>query len=154
MLRTVAEFLKRWNRFRNIQDRLGENDYLHRYYLLFKTEDGNGDEARHYPFNAFIHNFKASDDPVLHDHPWKWCSIVLKGGYWEHLADGSRNWRGPGSICFRKATDLHWVETVPGLDTWTLFLHGRKQRKWGFIDDGKWVYWKTYLADRLAKNKG
>lgn len=151
MLYKLAKFLKRKNRFRCIQDRYGNQDYLHRYYILHKSEDELGNEIRKYSFNAFIHNFKASDDPVLHDHPWAWCSVVLKGGYWEHSADGSKRWRGPGSICFRSATDTHWVEIDKTKDTWTLFLHGPRKKEWGFVENNKWIYWKDYLAERLSK---
>ena len=153
MLKNIAKYLKSKDRFRNIPDREGINDYLHRYYILHKNEDKSGNEVKEYWFNAFLHNFKASDDPVFHDHPWAWCSIVLKGGYWEHTIDGSRTWRGPGSMCFRSATDMHWVELEPNIDTWTLFMHGRRKRNWGFLVGNDWIYWKDYLAERLANEK-
>lgn len=148
MLKNIAQYLKSKNRFRNILDRAGQHDYLHRYYLLHKSEDRSGNEVTEYWFNIFLHNFKSSDDPVFHDHPWAWCTIILKGGYWEHTIDGARTWRGPGSICFRKATDMHWVELKPGCDTWTLFMHGKRNRNWGFLVDNNWIYWKDYLANR------
>jgi hypothetical protein len=30
------------------------------------------------------HILRSDDDRDLHDHPWSFLSIVLKGGYWEH----------------------------------------------------------------------
>lgn len=160
MLLKLANYLKKKNRFRCILDRFGSSDYLHRYYILHKSEDDIGNEVREYKFNAFLHNFKASDDPVFHDHPWNWCSIVLKGGYWEYtpllndkkeIIGHTRKWRGAGSICFRKANSLHYVETDPFTDTWTLFMHGKRQRDWGFIVKNQWIHWKDYLAERIAR---
>ena len=153
MIKFIAKYLKSKGRFRSILDRYGLNDYLHRYYLMHKSEDEVGNEVREYSFNAFLHNFKASDEPVFHDHPWTWCSIVLKGGYWEHRIGQPRKWRGVGSICFRKSTDLHWVETDPFTDTWTLFMHGKRQRDWGFIVNNQWIHWKDYLAERIARQQ-
>ena len=150
----IANYLKSKGRYRNIPDRFGNSEYLHRYYILHKSEDETVNEKREYTINAFLHNFKASDDPVFHDHPWTWCSIVLKGGYWEHRIGQPRKWRGPGSICIRKATDMHWVEMDPSVDTWTLFIHGKRQRDWGFLVNQKWTYWKDYLADRIAAQRG
>ena len=25
-----------------------------------------------------------SDDPIMHNHPWAFFTVILKGGYWEH----------------------------------------------------------------------
>lgn len=64
--------------------------------------------------NIYLHKFMRSDDDrALHDHPWPWMSIVLKGGYWEHRPDQlitSRSWRRPGSVALRGAGSPHRVE--------------------------------------------
>ena len=138
MIKFIAKYLKNKGRFRSILDRYGLNDYLHRYYLMHKSEDEVGNEVREYSFNAFLHNFKASDEPVFHDHPWTWCSIVLKGGYWEHTpvfnSEGKKiaefsQWRGPGSVIMRKANDYHWLELDENVGpATTLFFMGPQQR--------------------------
>lgn len=150
-MKWFLDFLERHGRKRIIRARDGTIDYMYRYYLVFvpsaKKEDYD-DQKNHKPFNAMIHNFRASDDPILHNHPWPWCTIILKGGYWEHLKDGSRNWRAPGSIVFRSADTYHWVELEPGIYPWTLFMHGKRCNKWGFWENGAWVYWKDYVDSR------
>ena len=52
-------------------------DYLHRYYLFIK-------DRKWFPFNLTLHKIVKSDDPIFHDHPWPYMTVVLKGGYWEH----------------------------------------------------------------------
>ena len=97
-------------RRRVIFDRSGQIPYLIRYYLFLK-------ERKSFPFNITLHKVLESDEPVLHDHPWNWGAIILKGGYWEHIpvysqegkvVGSTARWRGPGHIRFRKASDLHW----------------------------------------------
>ena len=34
-------------------------------------------------FSMKVHNILVSDDACLHDHPWAFLSIILKGGYVE-----------------------------------------------------------------------
>jgi hypothetical protein len=97
-------------------------------------------------FSARIHNILRSDhDRALHDHPFNYRTIILAGGYWEHLEDGSRTWYGPGSIRWAKATTLHRLELPEGKDAWSLFFMGQRQREWGFQTTGPWVHWKEYL---------
>lgn len=58
-----------------------------------------------------VHKICRSDsDRELHDHPFTFLTIILRGGYYEHLADGSKTWHGPGSILLRSAEVLHRLE--------------------------------------------
>ena len=100
------------DRKRVITDRTGKVPYLIRYYIFLK-------DRKKFPFNITLHKVLVSDEPTLHDHPWNWGAMILKGGYWEHIpiisqegavVGSTRVWRGPGSIRFRKAKDLHWLE--------------------------------------------
>lgn len=34
-------------------------------------------------FAIKLHNIMMNDDDCVHDHPWSFLSIILKGGYWE-----------------------------------------------------------------------
>src|SRR5574337_503235 len=35
--------------------------------------------------SAYLHCFlRSDDDRALHDHPWFWCSVLLRGRYVEH----------------------------------------------------------------------
>lgn len=125
-----------------------DNPYLLRYYLVPRN-----------PFlNVYLHKFlRSDDDRALHDHPWHFLSLVLKGGYREHREGRPltvRSYRQSGSFAFRKAGTLHRVE----LDTefvrsanhekpcWTLIVTGPKIRDWGFLCPGGWIHWKQFDA--------
>jgi hypothetical protein len=98
--------------------------------------------------SARIHRILRSDhDRDLHDHPWDYASVILRGGYWE-VTDAGRRWYGPGSIVFRRAEHLHRLVLPAGEPATTLFVHRRKSRDWGFRTESGWVDWKTYTAAR------
>lgn len=66
---------------------------------------------RNWAFNIYYHIVRRSDDDrALHDHPWWSFSIVLEGGYHEHmiLPGGihQKTWYGPGSVRFRPTGGL------------------------------------------------
>ena len=84
-------------------------------------------------WGVFIHNYLRSDPEGVHCHPWYNISLVLCGGYIEHFHDGTSKFRKPGSIIFRTARELHRLETVEGIECWSLFIHGPNRRQWGFI---------------------
>jgi hypothetical protein len=98
--------------------------------------------------SARLHRILRSDhDRDLHDHPWPYATLILRGGYWEITEQGQR-WHGPGSVLFRRATHLHRLVLPPDEPATTLFLHGRKRREWGFRTTAGWVHWRAYLAER------
>lgn len=43
-------------------------------------------------------------------------------------------WLGPGRINIVSGTDFHRVELPARRPAWTLFVHGRKVRQWGFLN--------------------
>ncbi len=122
-------------RYRLIPDRRTGADYLHRYYLFLKNRSW-------FPFNITLHKIVQSDDPIFHDHPWSFISIVIKGGYYEwtpmfnnkgeKLGEMAK-WRGAGSIIKHKSTDYHWIELEMGKPSVSICLMGRKKRAWGFL---------------------
>lgn len=136
----LLKILERLGRKRVILDRESQEPYLTRYYLFLK-------DRKWFPFNIFLHNFHKSDPDDLHDHPWPFITIILKGGYWEHTPKG-KFWRGAGKINWAGSKALHRVELEPGVDTWTLFIPGPSVREWGFIDNGVWKRHDQYLAER------
>lgn len=161
MLNTIMDKL---GRRRVITDRDGKVPYLIRYYVFLK-------ERKHFPFNITLHKVLVSDEPTLHDHPWGYATLILKGGYWEHIPIRSQEgavvgstkvWRGPGHFRVRSANDLHWLELEKDADgneipCWSLFFMGRKKQEWGFMQHVKyegyrWVHNEQYLA-RGAKDE-
>lgn len=99
-------------------------------------------------FGVYVHWFHASDDDSLHDHPWWFVTVILRGGYWEHTPgpDGApvRRWHPPGAVRFRPARWLHRVEIDPARRPVTIVVRGRRIRRWGFQTRSGWVPWPEY----------
>jgi hypothetical protein len=146
--------MSKLGRYRLIPDRQSNEDYMHRYYLFLKDRVS-------FPFNLLLHKIVRSDDPVYHDHPWPYTTIVLWGGYWEHTPEINgegiiiahhKTWRGPGSVISRKAHEYHWLELDNNKPAITLFIPKKRISKWGFfVDDGTgkgtWVPHESYLVN-------
>jgi len=143
--------MNKLGRYRLIPDRRTGADYMHRYYLFLK-------DRTWFPFNFTLHKIVKSDDPIFHDHPWPYMTIVLKGGYYEHtpvfdskgvkFAEVSK-WRGPGSIIIRSSGEYHWLELENNQPATTLFFMGPQTREWGFLtgsNDKSWVKHTEYLT--------
>jgi hypothetical protein len=116
-------------------------------------------EREQFPFNVFLHKFLKSDPDDVHDHPWPYATLILKGGYWEwipHFDTVGRKtgeyqvWRGPGHFRISKANSFHRIELDPDITAWTLFMPGRKCRDWGFMVQNKWIQWEQYLKQRKS----
>ena len=147
MMTFLSNIMNWLGRRRVITSRDGKVPYLVRYYLFLK-------ERKDFPFNITLHKVLVSDEPTLHDHPWSWGAIILKGGYWEHTPQG-KFWRGPGHTRFRSAKDLHWLELAKdskgnNIPCWSIFFMGKKAQSWGFVKNGKWIDNKEYLKDAEA----
>lgn len=80
-------------------------------------------------FSIKIHNILTSDDECLHDHPWTFISILLKGRYAEEGADKFRFYRA-GNILLHRAKWKHRL--IVGDPVWTFVITFRKSREWGF----------------------
>ena len=146
----LKKLFERLGRYRIIMDRVDNQPYLERYYVFLR-------DRKWFPFNIFVHKFLKSDTEDVHDHPWPFLTVILRGGYWEWTpqfdAQGRRTgeiarWCGPGSFRWASAHQYHRVEIDPDVECWTLFMPGIKQRDWGFLVQNKWVQWEQYLAQR------
>jgi hypothetical protein len=117
----------------------------------------------------YAHQILESDkDDYLHDHPWSFFSLILKGHYEEKLAvpagvrisdgklspiysgDVTLNQCTPGSFYHRKAEQAHCLNRVFA-PTWTLVIAYGKRREWGYQTEYGWIDHKTY---RKIKNTG
>jgi hypothetical protein len=148
----LLKLLDRLGRKRIVMDRVQNEPYLERYYLFLR-------ERERFPFNVFLHKFLKSDPDDVHDHPWPYATLILKGGYWEwipHFDTVGRKtgeyqvWRGPGHFRISKANSFHRIELDPDITAWTLFMPGPKQRDWGFLVKNKWIQWEQYLKQRKS----
>jgi hypothetical protein len=155
LLKFITKVLEKLGRKRIVLDRQSNEPYLERYYLFLK-------DRKHFPFNIFLHRFLKSDPDDVHDHPWPYATLILKGGYWEWVpqfnTEGKKigeiaKWRKPGHFRFCSATSYHRIELDPSVDCWTLFMPGPQQREWGFLVKDKWIEHGTYIADRVQAHK-
>lgn len=123
-----------------------EAPYLRRWWHVPRNEMAN----------VYLHEILRSDeDRAGHDHPWANTSLVIEGGYWEVIycerepwVEVDRQWRGPGSVVARQATDTHRLIVPDGGRAVSLFMTGPKVREWGFwCPDGKgWVHWRDFTG--------
>ena len=151
-MRWFLNILEKLGRKRIVLDRESNEPYLERYYLFLK-------DRKHFPFNVFLHKFLKSDPDDLHDHPWSYATIILKGGYYEWIPTYDTKgrkltevavWRGPGSYRVSSADSFHRIELDPTVTCWTLFMPGPQQRDWGFMVRDTWVQWEKYIKMKKA----
>lgn len=138
-----------------------DDPYMLRWYLI----------PRNRALNVYLHKFmRDDDDRALHDHPWWFVSVILRGGYIEHTESPEGRmvlrcrtsvfhvrspwWRR--SIGFRPAVWQHRValpHTPDGgrVPCWTLIVTGRNVRTWGFWCPGptrrapkRFVPWREF----------
>jgi len=152
-MKWFLDFLDRIGRKRIVMDRQSDEPYLERYYLFLKDRD-------RFPFNVFLHKFLKGDPDDVHDHPWPYATLILKGGYYEWLPqfDSKGNkiaemcvWRGPGSFRVCRANSYHRIELDPSVTAWPLFMPGPKKRDWGFLVNNKWIQHEQYLKERYEQ---
>lgn len=153
LFNSILNLLDRVGRKRIVLDRESNEPYLERYYLFLK-------DRNRFPFNVFLHKFLKSDPDDLHDHPWPYATLILKGGYWEWVPVYDTNgkkiaeiskWRGPGSFRFASANSFHRIELDPEVTCWTLFMPGPQKREWGFATRQGWVQHEQYITNKANK---
>lgn len=133
-------FMNKSGRKRLILDKENKEPYLIRYYLLYKP--GDTEDNSTLLFNIFLHKIvKSDDDEYLHDHPWNFFNIILKGGYYETLFKKSKSnqikseltiWRPPGYYSKHDSTHSHKILLKNNTPCWTIFIHFKRIRPWGF----------------------
>jgi len=146
----LKKLFERLGRYRVILDRENHEPYLERYYLFLK-------DRKHFPFNIFLHKFLKGDLDDVHDHPWPYFTLILKGGYYEWIPQFNdegkkicefRMWRGPGHFRFCPANSFHRIELKPDVTAWTLFMPGLQKKDWGFLVKNKWIQHEQYFKNR------
>ncbi len=143
----LKKLMQQLGRHRVIMDRQDNEPYLERYYVFLR-------DRQRFPFNVFVHKFLKGDPDDVHDHPWPYATLILRGGYYEWTpnldAQGvkigeTRHWRGPGHFRICSPESYHRIELKPGVTAWTLFMPGPKKREWGFLVNDKWIPHYKYL---------
>jgi hypothetical protein len=115
------------------------------------------------PWGAIrLHKIMHSDDRAhLHDHPMDFASLILHGGYIEHLPGGEMREFTAGDVNTKRAEALHALELIDGGPVWTLVFAGPVRRQWGFMTEedgwikaGEYDNWKARRAARNGATKG
>jgi hypothetical protein len=85
-----------------------------------------------------VHHWLSNDDDrAVHDHPWWFLTLVVKGGYTDSGPSGEDHLKAP-VVRFRPAWHKHTVYPDAG-GCWTILLTGRPLRTWGFWPEGKFI---------------
>jgi hypothetical protein len=114
-----------------------------------------------------VHEIKRGDsDRALHNHPWPYITLILKGGYIEVTEIRSKNNQFicyqkqeyvSGDILFRSSSFRHRLElfnlnpyVYPQETTTTLFITFRKNNEWGFYETPDYfIHHKNYLKKHI-----
>lgn len=108
--------------------------YLHRWHLVPEN-----------PFaNVLLHHFIGPDkSDWLHDHPWPFMSILLKGRMCEevYVCVGIKQLEQIKKFKprFYGALHRHRIEMTPGDTAWTIVITGPTVRLWAFYDIFGWM---------------
>lgn len=120
-----------------------ESGYLERWYLIPKNKR----------FNVMLHKF-TGDDPrkLMHDHPWWFWSVCLKGELWE-VTETSDGWEKTEVMPkwvprFYRATHQHRFELPEDRKpAWTIVVTGPWRRSWGMYEKKKLVEIMSFRPD-------
>jgi hypothetical protein len=106
-------------------------------------------------FALYLHKICQSDkDLDMHDHPWNFQSLIVKGAYREACKLAPKfdyihlNSYYPGDVVKHQAEDAHKI-TLLTKEVWTLVFTSGRTRVWGYQTPQGWVDHKEY---RRRKN--
>ncbi len=104
-------------------------------------------------FSINLHGiYKADEDKHLHNHPWNFIGIILRGCYTERLEGVPAKIRFPGNIQKRTKKVFHKINTLHSKAVYTLnFMWGTEEGDWGYKVDGKYIDHETYRELKYKK---
>lgn len=112
-------------------------------------------------FGIYLHRINLPDgDRDLHNHPWAFRALILRGGYYEEFQP--EMWKQPrlryhGFSEFNKMPmhAFHRIQSLTRTPTWTLVFVGKRKQNWGFLvkdvrtPGGMRVEpWQSYVEER------
>lgn len=99
------------------------------------------------PLSIRLHHIAQPDqDRELHDHPFDYRTLILRGWYVEENVFGEFTDRLTGDTARARAQTFHRIAHVSGGGVWTLFVCHPRINEWGFLVGGRKVHWRTYLG--------
>lgn len=127
------DFISKFLKLRTI-NRRDHDPYLERYSILMTKR-----------LCIYLHKFVGSDNVGFHDHPFRWhISIMLSGSYDEVTEDGIKTRHAP-SIAYFDGNYKHRV--IVNKPCYTLFIHGKRVKGWGFFTDSGYVAYSKSVTD-------
>lgn len=120
-------------------------------------------------FSVYWHHIDEPDpDLDPHDHPWKFISFIVRGGYiervWRDASDRTLNEKNVWNRFSVHVMPTNWAHRITEVrpNTVTLILAGPRVREWGFwkflaqprqYPSGRvvaidWVPWQEYIELR------
>lgn len=107
-------------------------------------------------FAIYIHQILRSDeDNDMHDHPWKFTSVILSGSYEESVMYPPNFYAvhhytyHQGDVVEHAAEDAHRLR-LKTKEVWTLVIASGRKREWGYrLRGGVWIPNREY---RISKN--
>lgn len=113
--------------------------YMERWHLV------PGNWFRKHIFDLRVHHILLPDaGRHVHDHPFDFATLTMKGAYVEMMQDGRLLTHRRGTLRFRQADVAHTIPVVTNDGVWTLVLTGPFRRQWGFYVDGVWTHHSDY----------
>lgn len=98
----------------------------------------------------YVHRLVGDDwSRDLHDHPKRFVTLMVAGGYTEETPKGRREFSAPWLRSF-PASWRHRVFLGRYRECWTLVLVWAAVRPWGFWHNGRWIHWREYVSGRSA----
>lgn len=95
-------------------------------------------------FSIWIHGIYESDQDLhLHNHPWDFKSIVLKGSYIE-LTEKGFVWQTPLKFNSRNGENFHKIYKLLTPVVYTLFFVTPTKREWGYEVNGEFITHEKY----------
>lgn len=122
-----------WDRF-EVPQYDGDGTYLTRWRVVSTPWGG-----------IYLHRMSGPDPrATLHDHPWRFLSIVLRGGYVERRLNPITMKVDEHHVVRHfnrmRLCDAHAIVDLLARETWTLLFVGRRVRTWGYWEGSAWVH--------------
>lgn len=145
--------------------------YMDRYWGDRVGRSGAPEDGYPWIGDRIHHILSSDDDRAMHDHPWPFVTIILRGGYEEirpfdqdkralacefvdvggqRMAVTRRRYK-VGDVLFRRARHWHMLHLEPGETAVTLFIVLPKVQSWGFLWRGRKVPWREFERVRGAR---
>lgn len=100
-------------------------------------------------FGVYVHwIYETDSDRYPHDHPWKFWSLILRGGYAELVydspgADPTPKMWPPGSFHIMPTDHAHQITDISA-PLVTLVFTGSRVREWGFWSPNGFIPWRKF----------